>query len=63
MKHFFPFCNYTIYVYEVLVQGDSVLVPNSESSSYPGFELSRVRVIQGSSYPGFELSRVRVIEI
>ena len=35
---------------EVLEQGDSILVRVIASSSYRGFELSRVRVIAGSSY-------------
>ena len=43
-----------------MFKGNRILVRHNKSSSYPGFELSRVRVIQGSSYPGFELSRVRV---
>ena len=41
---------------KVLEQGDSILVRVIASSSYRGFELSGVRVIEGSSYRDYTVT-------
>ena len=46
---------------EVLEQGDSILVRVIASSSYRGFELSRVRVIGGSSYRDYTVIGSKVL--